>query len=374
MQSCLAENQSAFNTSTDTGAKLAESIAWQAFLNKMLELVNAADTSPSSLAPAFCRNLQHWGNALPFPTKARFDDHINSIKDHYMMAEIYQVLMHGHLSLAAELQWLFVALHTHVRARSVLELALNASYLQSTQPFPEYGECFLKEVLRKYPACGNSTTRAVIAEDAELAGCPVLRGTAVRVNIYALQNTAKIWEHPQEFIPERWMHSKAKERFGIAQTAPSSCPFYKSPQTAHNGGDGSVYSGCGSSDHKLSFLPFSAGARTCLGKNLALKVLRRVLFDVASSFRLDPLPVHQKPAQQGQHRWESLSLSERALVAGEAEEGKEAARSADTDRDRDKHEELCRLDPGKSVRGMILPMHRQNTLLRVSPAVVSSEQ
>jgi len=319
-------------------------IAWDAFLVKMLNIVKSTDTSLSSTAPPFCRNLLHWGNALPFPATARFDDHISTIRDHYMTAEIYQVLMHGHLALASQLMWLFVSLHKHVRARGVLELVLGAQFLHGTQTFPEYAECWIKEVLRKYPSVGNSTTRTVVDGSCELAGLPVPKGTTLRVNIFALQNSSKIWQRPGVFLPERFMHGKIKQQFGVQQDPPTSCPFYRSPVTEHNGGDGSVYSGCGRSDKQLSFLPFSAGARTCLGKNLTLKVLRRVLFHVMSAFRLDSIADN--------HDLFALSSS--------PSEGKEEALLA-TDRQEEQ-------DLGKSVHGVILPMHRVNTILRVTKA------
>jgi len=315
------------------------SVAWDAFLIKMLKVVEATDTTPSSKAPSFSRNLKHWGNALPFPASAKFDEHINTIRSHYMLAEIYQILMHGHLALSSQLMWLFISLHKHTRARGVLDSALSAQG-NGPEAVPEYAECWIKEVLRKYPAAGNCTTRSVVDDSCQVAGLSVPKGTALRINIFALQNSSKIWENPQAFLPERFMRGQAKEQFGVQQAAPASCPFYMSPITEHNGGDGSVYSGCGRSDAQLSFLPFSAGARTCLGKNLALKVLRHVLATVSRSFKLDTIA----------NDYNALA------TASPASEGKEALLAADT----------LAEDPGKSVQGVILPMHRTNTVLLVS--------
>lgn len=71
-----------------------------------------------------------------------------------------------------------------------------------------------------------------------MAGYHIPNGLTVIANIYAMHRTPEIWARPDEFVPERWMPEGVAA--GVAAKA------------------------------KNAFLPFSAGARSCIGRSYAM--------------------------------------------------------------------------------------------------------
>ncbi len=62
------------------------------------------------------------------------------------------------------------------------------------------------------------------------------------MQVYSLQNDPKYVEHPEAFVPERWLDDAVSARAGTASEV---------------------------LDHKLLATPFSFGARMCLGGRVA---------------------------------------------------------------------------------------------------------
>jgi cytochrome P450 len=102
--------------------------------------------------------------------------------------------------------------------------------------------------------------------------------TPIHLHIWSLQNTAREWDKPKEFIPDRWLSENQPADENKRASFPQ-CPFLA--------GDVSSYNGVGHTVDSLSFLPFSAGERSCLGKAFSLGILRRVLYRLHAEYRLD---------------------------------------------------------------------------------------
>jgi cytochrome P450 len=79
-------------------------------------------------------------------------------------------------------------------------------------------------------------------EDFDLAGTFIPKGTRVSVDISAIHMNPKIWQNPENFVPERFEEGGEHED--------------------HNG---------------LTWLPFSDGSRRCIGVNFSLTEQRVVL-------------------------------------------------------------------------------------------------
>lgn len=152
-------------------------------------------------------------------------------------------------------------------------------------PVPEYVECLIKELLRRYPATGNLTVRTPHSSPLELMDgeYTVPPGTPVFLHMYSHHNSSRHWKKAKEFLPERWMAGNA------SYSAPT-CPFLASlgENQRGNASLSDTYEGLGFEDGALSYFPFSAGDRKCLGKGLALEVLRKYLMTIAGRFRLIP--------------------------------------------------------------------------------------
>jgi cytochrome P450 len=108
--------------------------------------------------------------------------------------------------------------------------------------------------------------------------------------MFSLQNTEREWSKPREFIPERWIDEELASSEQPKKSKHPKCPFSSFFSSSPSTGSSSVdfYSGVGFTEGALSFFPFSAGDRLCLGKELALQVLRSVLAQVTPQFRLIP--------------------------------------------------------------------------------------
>lgn len=128
-------------------------------------------------------------------------------------------------------------------------------------------------------------------------------GVPVHIHMFTLQNTTKEWEKPKDFVPTRWLDtdkavtiaSDDADSEGVSGSSYPKCPFMtarkslgdKKTKKPENDG-ASVYDGVGFREGSLSYFPFAAGSRSCLGKSFALAVMRRFLWDVSSQFRLNP--------------------------------------------------------------------------------------
>ncbi|KAL2783866.1 benzoate 4-monooxygenase cytochrome P450 [Aspergillus keveii] len=112
----------------------------------------------------------------------------------------------------------------------------------------------INETLRLYPPVPSGVQRKTVPEGLRIGETLIPPETIVQVPFYTLLRDERYFAHPEEFIPERWTSR---------------------PDLIH---DSSV------------FIPFSAGAYSCVGKQLALMELRWVLTTVVSQFDMEFLP------------------------------------------------------------------------------------
>ena len=235
--------------------------------------------------------------------------------DPNIAAEIHSTLRHGFEAIAGTLSWIFYLLYKFPHTRAKLETALLVGdAAKNAGPDTEYLDWVVREAMRRNPVMGNFTQRVVNKDGYRVKGpngghvVPVQAadgGTPINVSIFSLQNTVNTWgENPTEFLPERWQGPGSKEE-GIKASHPS-CPFL-----AANPGSAAAlrnphYAGTGFKDNSLSFFPFSAGERICKGRDFALDVMRRIVFDVCSVYRLDCSSAEELPEDPGASYFSSI--------------------------------------------------------------------
>ena len=307
----------------EAGAKAT----WKAFVTKCTSvLMTEVESNSGSKVATFGKALKAFATAdaasLP---KEEQDEHIQQA----MFAEVHQIIRHGQESIGGMLLWLLVCLHQWPEARRNLENAIKDN--AGKTPYPEYLEGFVKETLRRYPTCGNMTVRTVDKEGfVAKGGYPIAVNTPIFMHIFSLHNTGRDWHKARDFFPERWLAANS-DKMGVNmknQPTPYApkCPFASigaqkavtDLRTSRAHGEGS-YSGLGHSEGSLSYLPFGAGARSCLGRHLGLQVMRKFLLDVAGQYRLHP---SEKPGMD--------------------------------------------VDPGAAVQATIVPLMEASTVLKVS--------
>lgn len=112
----------------------------------------------------------------------------------------------------------------------------------------EYLKCVIKESLRVHPPAPLLLPRET-SEMVKLGGYCIPSKTRVFFNVWAIQRDPRIWENPEDFIPERFMNN----------------PVDFKGQECH----------C---------LPFGGGRRSCPGMNFAFASIEYVLANLLHSF------------------------------------------------------------------------------------------
>ncbi|KAG8157001.1 hypothetical protein KVR01_013223 [Diaporthe batatas] len=119
-----------------------------------------------------------------------------------------------------------------------------------TQALP-YLQAVLKEALRVHPAVGLCLWRAVPAGGATLCGRYFPAGTNVGVNCWVAHRNREVWgEDADEFRPERWLEAP-EERLRAMNAM---------------------------------YMPFGLGSRTCIGKNISLLEISKVIPHLVRKF------------------------------------------------------------------------------------------
>ena len=113
-----------------------------------------------------------------------------------------------------------------------------------------YMDLVLKEVLRMYPPAPFIGRK--LAEDLVVDGWRIPKGHDVMINIYFLHRHPDVWEDPDSFVPERF---EAEKRLESKRS-----PF--------------------------AYVPFSAGARNCVGQRFAVLEQKVVLAKLFRKFNV----------------------------------------------------------------------------------------
>ncbi len=209
--------------------------------------------------------------------KERVQD--GTITNKALLDEAITLLFAGQDTSAATLSWALhlLSLNPNVQKRLAKEikdhlddceisgLSPNSSSSSGKNVFTKkmvmkmtYLDAVVKEVMRLYPVAPFVVRN--VPEDLTIPGDPsntnngndditIPKDTLACIWIYSLHRNQKLWNRPDEFIPERWMDPEL-QKLDAAQS---------------------------NSTLKGSFMPFAAGPRNCVGQPLAHIVLRIML-------------------------------------------------------------------------------------------------
>ncbi len=129
-----------------------------------------------------------------------------------------------------------------------------------------------------HPPAGNMMVRTPWYEDYKLNdSITIPKGTPIHIHMHSFHNTTRTWKKPNIFNPDRW------QEFGEYPN----CPFVSTTNSSSSKTN-SVYDGVGFEPNTLSYFPFSAGSRSCLGKEFVLKIVRIFLKQLVSKYLLEP--------------------------------------------------------------------------------------
>ncbi|KAJ1326743.1 aspirochlorine biosynthesis cytochrome P450 monooxygenase [Microdochium nivale] len=152
---------------------------------------------------------------------------------------------------ASKLQRLVDELCVKFSSESAIDITSTANL--------EYLMAVIEETMRMYPPAAALTPRQ--SPGAEVGGHWLPKGTIIHFNSKATHRNPDYFRDPDTFVPERWLSA--------------SHPFHVSRYD---------------SDRNDVFKPFSAGARDCIGKNLAYAEMRTILSRLIFRFEFEVLP------------------------------------------------------------------------------------
>ena len=133
-----------------------------------------------------------------------------------------------------------------------------------------YLRACIDESLRLFPPISHGLTRQTPAEGSEVAGHYIPGGTTVAVSSFIAHRDPAIFPEPEKYNPDRWLGEKGKD-LG---------PY---------------------------FIAFSAGARGCIGRNIAY--LEQTVLLASLLHRYDFM-LAQTGFEPGRYEWQNLHLTE----------------------------------------------------------------
>ncbi|MFZ0467582.1 MAG: cytochrome P450, partial [Thiogranum sp.] len=182
--------------------------------------------------------------------------------DKQLIDEILTLIVAGHETTAASLNWIWYLLAAHPESFQQLSDAAQQvepdvvpgwDTLEKLQPVAQV----IKEALRLYPPGWLYTRRSLQGD--RLAGYELPAGTDVFICSWLLHRHPAYWEEPDEFRPARFSPEQQAQR------------------------------------HRHVYLPFSAGPRHCIGESFAMAEMMIHLTVLAA--RLRPQPLAGQPVE-----------------------------------------------------------------------------
>src|SRR5574338_1414038 len=203
------------------------------------------------------RSIDRHGDLLDHLLHAVDEDTGSGLTDEQLRDELLTIAAAGHETTANALSWTWYLLahHQDVRAKLYGELA---DVVQSRTPRVEdvprlpYTKSIFEETLRLYPPAPALQRKAI--HDTSPGGCPIKAGSLVIIGLWNIHRHPDFWTEPEAFRPERFM------------------------------------GGADASGHRLAWMPFGAGHRTCVGNHFAMIEGPLLLALIAQRYELDLEP------------------------------------------------------------------------------------
>jgi unspecific monooxygenase len=189
---------------------------------------------------------------------AALDDDGRALTDVEIRDEIMTMVAAGHETTAMALTWLAYAIYSRpaVLARLRAEVTSCRDDQIDAQP---YLDAVIRESLRFYSLIPNGSGR-LAKRSLRLADFDIPAGTMVTAALHAIHRDARVFERPDEFLPER---------FSTAKHSP------------------------------YEWLPFGGGTRRCLGMPFAMLEMKLLIASLVRTTDLEIAQAHVKPTWRG---------------------------------------------------------------------------
>ncbi|XP_074579196.1 cytochrome P450 94C1-like [Curcuma longa] len=246
-----------FVAAFDTASRLSamRGAAWAPVVWKLKRLLNIGSERElrravgmiNALAKEVIRQRRKLGYAAGHDLLSRFMRSVED-DDEYLRDIVVSFLLAGRDTIASGLTGFFLLLTRNPRAAALVRKEINAGSGR------DYVMAAIHESLRLFPPV-QFDSKWCTDDDVLPDGTFVRKGTRVTYHPYAMGRMESIWGADcGEFLPERWLH-----------------------------GDQPAFA----SESLFKFPVFQAGSRVCLGKELALMEMKKVVVAVLGQFDVE---------------------------------------------------------------------------------------
>lgn len=176
------------------------------------------------------------------------------MSDKEIIDEVMTMIIAGHETGATTLNWAWYLLALNPAEEEKLQAEVDKEVAADVPTFDEVGKLqfaqqVLEETLRLYPPVWLYSRTAI--NDDVVCGYDIPAGTNIFFAPYFLHRHPDFWDEPESFKPDRFSPEQVKLR------------------------------------HKFAFIPFSAGARRCIGDYFSLVEMQIHLGTMAKKFKLE---------------------------------------------------------------------------------------
>lgn len=193
-----------------------------------------------------------YNDLLDMLLDARYEDTGEGMTEEQILDEILILFIAGHETTGNALTWTLYLLANHpAEIDSLRQETANLS-IADTVGHPKL-DAVINESMRLYPPAWVSDR--VSLEDDSFNGFSYPGGTIIALFYFGLHRSAKYWEDPLLFKPERFLNEKERSRI---------------------------------------FFPFGGGPRLCIGNNFAMAEMALFLKSFVHQFDVQATPVQPK--------------------------------------------------------------------------------
>ncbi|BDS09709.1 cytochrome P450 [Aureispira anguillae] len=188
---------------------------------------------------------------------SRYSDTGEGMSNQQLKDEVVSILFAGHEATANSMSWALYLLAKY--PEHLKKVKEEVQRVTQGQPLKlehlsqmVYTQQVIDESMRLYPSAWALSR--TVHQDTDLEGYTIKKNSLIFLDFYNMYRDEAIWEHPNDFIPERFQPELKKQM------------------------------------HKCSFVPFGAGQRMCIGYQFAFMEMKILLADIVSNydFVLDP--------------------------------------------------------------------------------------
>lgn len=187
------------------------------------------------------------------------------MKDKQLLDEIRTLIIAGHETTALTLTWAWYLLSKNPEVCEKLYDEINKVLLNGEPTFANLDQLpfmgnVINETLRLYPPAWLIPRRSLKAD--QVGPYTIPAGSDIFISPYFLQRDPNVWDQPNEFNPDRFLPSNSTDR------------------------------------HKLSYIPFSAGPRKCIGDYFSIIEMKFHLALLVKQFKLTQVkdrPIELEP-------------------------------------------------------------------------------